>query len=240
MSNIWFIVITFYRFVLGLALCKQKGGAAKRKAEALGYLSEGLELLLNQIVKRRNQPKYNKERTELLSSSLLRPDSVLCMQGILTLADQLVGMQPPPQSIMSTFDVYHCGVYLATRVLSKLVARGDTYHQLEWLALEGKSSLLQMLMEENTEKSEEQNNVIKKYCDYLSALIKCSTVPPGPQLLDLQQKVCWLNLFQIFLFFLKVIHHHHNHLIIIIIIIITIIIIVIIISITSLYLKSKF
>ena len=183
------------RFILGLALCKQKGGPAKRKAEALGYLAEGLEILLNQMAEAQNtkEGSGHKDRTALLSDALLRPDSVLCVQGVITLADQLTKTLPTPPGIMPAADVCHYVVHIATRVLSQLISRGDTYHQLEWLALEGRSSLLQMLLEIDGEKSKEQNDAIKRYCDNLSALIKCSTVPTGAQLLELQEKVCILS-----------------------------------------------
>lgn len=96
-----------------------------------------------------------------------------------------------PIGIMSATSLYHCAALLSTRVLSSLVARGDTYHAIQWILFQAHSSLLQMALESAQKTDEKQ---ITLHCDNLSALIKNSTIPPGKQLLELQEKVkviCW-------------------------------------------------
>lgn len=180
------------RFFLGLALCQQKGGAGKRKEEAVKYLSEGIEYLLNQMSADSNDPSKDPEQwqqTTLSSNDLLRPDSVQWLQGCGLLGSLCKQMPTTPSGVMSTDIALHTSALLASDVLSRLVARGDTYHQVEWVLFETHFTLLQTMLDSAKGKGDGKNGEISRFCENLSGLLNCSTIPPGKQILELQEKV---------------------------------------------------
>lgn len=68
------------RFYLGLALAQQTEGAGKRKEEAMGYISEGLEYMLSY--------GPEEEKHEFLASKPIKPSNIHCLQAFLIMADQ--------------------------------------------------------------------------------------------------------------------------------------------------------
>ena len=183
----------FGRFYLGLALCQQKSGAGKRTQEAVKYLSEGIEHLLNQMSSEPNEPNKDPEKwpqqKSLSSSKLLRCDNVQLLQGCALLGSLCKKIPTPPLGIMSADNALHLSAMLSSYVLSHLVARGDTYHQVEWVLFETHFTLLQMMLEGAKDKGDGKNIEISHFCENLSGLLNGSNIPPGKQILDLQEKV---------------------------------------------------
>lgn len=181
------------RFYLGLALCQQKNGPGKRTQEAVKYLSEGIECLLNQMSTESNDPSKNPEKwqqqTYLSSNNLLRCDNVQWLQGCALLGRLCKQMSTTMPGVMSADNALHLCAMLASHVLSHLVARGDTYHQVEWVLFETHFTLLEMMLEGAKDKRDGKNGEISRFCENLSGLLNYSTIPPGKQILDLQEKV---------------------------------------------------
>ena len=180
------------RFCLGLALCQQKDGPGKRKEEVVKYLSEGVEYLLNQMTADLDNTNVDPEKwqqTTLSSNNLMRPDNVQWLQGCVLLASTCKNMSKIPSGVMPTDDALHLSSMLASYVLSHLVARGDTYHQVEWALFESHFQLLQMMLDGAKCKGAEQSSEISCFCENLSGLLNCSNIPPGKQILELQEKV---------------------------------------------------
>lgn len=73
---------------------------------------------------------------------------------------------------------------VASQVLPS-ITRGDTYQQVEWVLLDAHSQLLDIMMATN----KDDVAWIAQRSQYLSSLMHQSTIPQGPQLLDLQLKV---------------------------------------------------
>lgn len=96
--------------------------------------------------------------------------------------------------VMSAANTYHCAAIVCTRVLSSLVARGDTYHSVEWILFQAHSSLLQFALEAENEIKPIEQTLVTSRCDNLSALIKNSNIPPGKHVLELQDKVTSLTI----------------------------------------------
>ena len=181
------------RFYLGLALCQQKDGPGKRTQEAVKYLSEGIEHLLNQMSTESNDPSKDPEKwpqqTALSSNNLLRLDNVQWLQGCALLGSLCKRMSTTSPGIMSSDNAFHLCAMLSCHVLSHLVARGDTYHQVQWVLFETHFTLLQMILEGAKDKGDGKSGEISRFCENLSGLLNCSTIPPGKQILDLQEKV---------------------------------------------------
>ena len=192
-----FLVPLFFlacdRFYLGLALSQQKNGPDKRKEEAVKYLSEGIEHLLNQMSVDSDDPSKDPEKwpqqTTLSSNNLLRLDNVQWLQGCVLLGNLCKQLSTKPSDVMSTDDALHLCAMLASQVLTSLVARGDTYHQVEWVLFESHFTLLQMMLQGAEGKGDGKNGEISRFCENLSGLLNCSTIPPGKQILELQEKV---------------------------------------------------
>lgn len=180
------------RFYLGLALSQQKDGPGKRKDEAVKYLSEGIEHLLNQMTLDANDPGKENERWQqinLSSNNLARPDNIQWLQGCGLLSNVCKQMTKPPSGVMSRVNVLHAAAMLASHVLSHLVARGDTYHQAEWVLYETHFALLQMKLDDAKAVGNQKSGEISSFCENLSALLNCSVIPPGKQILELKEKV---------------------------------------------------
>lgn len=180
------------RFYLGLALSQQKDGPGKRKNEAVKYLSEGIEHLLNQMTLDANDPGKENERWQqinLSSNNLARPDNIQWLQGCGLFSNVCKQMTKPPSGVMSRVNVLHAAAMLASHVLSHLVARGDTYHQAEWVLYETHFALLQMKLDDAKAVGNQKSGEISSFCENLSALLNCSVIPPGKQILELKEKV---------------------------------------------------
>lgn len=175
-----------------MALCHQKDGPGKRKEEAVKYLSEGVEYLLNQMtadLENTNTDPETWQQTTLSSNNLVRPDNVHWLQGCGLLGSTCKNMSKVLSGVMSTHNALHLSSMLASYVLSHLVARGDTYHQVEWVLFESHFQLLQMMLDGSKDKETGQSAVISCFCENLSSLLNCSNIPPGKQILELQEKV---------------------------------------------------
>ena len=133
-------------------------------------------------------PEKWRQRT-LSSNNLMRPDNVQLVQGCALLGSACKGMSPLPTGIMSAQDSLHLSVKLSSYVLSHLVARGDTYHQTEWVLYEAHFQLLQMMLDAAKNKETGKSDVVSRFCENLSGLLNCSNIPPGKQILELQEKV---------------------------------------------------
>ena len=180
------------RFYLGLALCQQKDGLGKRKDEAIKYLSEGIEHLLIQMTVDSDNPSIDPEKWQqstLSSSNLMRPDNAQWLQGCVLVGNACKSMPTVSSGVMSTDNALHLSSMLASYVLSCLVARGDTYHQVAWVLFENHFQLLQMMLDKAKDKGAEQKSEISRFCENLSGLLNCSNIPPGKQILELQEKV---------------------------------------------------
>ena len=156
-------------------------------------MTEGIEHLLNQMSAESNDPSKDPEKwpqkTTLSSNNLLRLDNVQWLQGCALLGSVCKQMTTTPSGVMSTDDALHLCTTLASHVLTHLVARGDTYHQVEWVLLECHFKLLQIMLEGAKDKGDGKNAEISRFCENLSGLLNCSTIPPGKQILELQEKV---------------------------------------------------
>lgn len=175
-----------------MALCQQKDGPGKRKEEAVKYLSEGVEHLLNQLTADLDNAKVDPEKwrqTTLSSNKLIRPDNVQWLHGCALLGSTCKNMSKVPCGVMSTDNALLLSSMLASYVLSHLVARGDTYHQVEWVLFESHFQLLQMMLDGAKDKGAEQSSEVSRFCENLSGLLNCSNIPPGKQILELQEKV---------------------------------------------------
>ena len=181
------------RFYLGLALCQQKGGPSSRQSEAMKYVSEGLEYLLNQLTSDADKASTEPEKkcqADLLMASLLHTNNIQCLHAFTVLGNLVRNIPSLPAGVMSATDAYHTTTLLSSRLLCQLVARGDTYHQAEWLLLEAQSLLLQMMLEAEKEGGgPRRGGAISWCCENLSALIKGATIPPGCRVVNLQEKV---------------------------------------------------
>ena len=181
------------RFYLGLALCQQKGGPSSRQSEAMKYVSEGLEYLLNQLTSDADKASTEQEKkcqADLLTASLLHTNNIQCLHAFTVLGNLVRNIPSLPAGVMSATDAYHTTTLLSSRLLCQLVARGDTYHQAEWLLLEAQSLLLQMMLEAEKEGGgPRRGGAISRCCENLSALIKGATIPPGSHVVNLQEKV---------------------------------------------------
>ena len=157
------------------------------------YLSEGIEHVLNQMSTESNEtikdPEKWPQQTSLSSNNLLRCDNVQWLQGCALLSSLCKKMPSTPPGVMSADTALHLSAMLSSHVLSHLVARGNTYHQVEWVLFETHFTLLQMMLEEITAKGDGINGEISRFCEHLSGLLNCSNIPPGKQILDLQEKV---------------------------------------------------
>ena len=80
--------------------------------------------------------------------------------------------------------VVHSAALVACHELP-LLARGDTYMQVEWVLLESHSELLQLLLVNRKENA----RLIVQRCRYLSALIHNCTIPENARILDLKKQV---------------------------------------------------
>lgn len=139
-----------------------------------------------------DKPGFDPEKwqqTTLSSNNLMRPDNVQVLQGCALLGSACKGMSTLPTGIMSAQDSLHLSVKFSSYVLSHLVARGDTYHQTEWVLYEAHFQLLQMMLEAAKNKETGKSDVISRFCENLSGLLNCSNIPPGKQILELQEKV---------------------------------------------------
>ena len=157
------------------------------------YLSEGIEHLLNQMNTESNEPIKDLEKwpqqTSLSSNNLLRCDNVQCLQGCILLGSLCKKMPTLSPGVMSADNALHLSAMLSSHILSHLVARGDTYHQVEWVLFESHFTLLQMMLAGTKDKGDGKNDEISRFCENLSGLLNCSNIPPGKQILDLQEKV---------------------------------------------------
>lgn len=99
------------------------------------------------------------------------------------------GTPTVPVGVMSAVDAYHCAAIVCTQVLYSLVARGHTYYAVEWILFQAHSSLLQLALEAEKKNKPIDQILVTSRCDNLSALIKNSSIPPGKQVLELQEKV---------------------------------------------------
>ena len=181
-----------HRFYLGLGLCQQKDGPGKRRVEAAKYLSEGLEYLLNQMSGEADDASKDPDKWQqsyLSSDNLLRLDNPLLLQGFICLGAICRKIPTLPLGVMPSNDAFLCAAVLASHLMSQLVSRGDTYHQVEWVLFEAHFLLLQIMLHEEENQGAGNDKVASVYCENLSSLIKCSTILPGKQLLDLQEKV---------------------------------------------------
>ena len=184
----------WFRFYLGLALCEQKGGPGPRTVEAAKYVSEGLEhILQNKLTsdaENADQESGKKCRTDLLSGALLRFDNVHCLQACNRLGNLASKLSSLPAGVMSAVEAYRTTTLLSSRMLSQMVARGDTYHHAQWLLFEAQSFLLQMMLESGDKSGKSgPSDAISRYCENLSGLITCSSLPPDGRVCQLQEKV---------------------------------------------------
>ncbi|XP_068729619.1 uncharacterized protein [Montipora capricornis] len=181
------------RFYLGLALCQQKDAISKRTEEAVKYLSEGVEYLLRQITSDSDEPSINPnkwQQTSLSSNNLIRLDNVQWLEGCALLGSICKNFPNVPCGVMSSQRYLHLSSMLATDVMSRLVARGDTYHEVEWILFKSHFQLLQMMLDGTKGKPCGQKIEISRFCENLSSLLSCSNIPPGKQILELQEKIC--------------------------------------------------
>ena len=157
------------------------------------YVSEGLEYLLNQLTSDADKASTEPEKkcqADLLMASLLHTNNIQCLHAFTVLGNLVRKISSLPAGVMSATDAYHTTTLLSSRLLCQLVARGDTYHQAEWLLLEAQSLLLQMMLEAEKEGGGPgRGGAISRCCENLSALIKGATIPPGSRVVDLQEKV---------------------------------------------------
>ena len=180
------------RFYLGLALCQQKDGPGKRKEEAIKYLSEGVEHLLTQMTAHSDNANIDAKKwqqTTLSSNNLMRLDNVQLLQGCSLLANTCKNTSKVLIGVMSTHDALNVAAMLASYALCHIVARGDTYYQVEWVLFEAHFQFLQMMLDNTKDKGTEQSSSISRFCENLSDLLNCSNIPPGKQILELQEKV---------------------------------------------------
>ena len=187
-----FIFSCSCRFYLGLALCQQKDAISKRTEEAVKYLSEGVEYLLRQITGDSDEPSINPnkwQQTSLSSNNLIRLNNVQWLEGCALLGSICKNFPNVPCGVMSSQRYLHLSSMLATDVMSRLVARGDTYHEVEWILFKSHFQLLQMMLDGTKGKPCGQKIEISRFCENLSSLLSCSNIPPGKQILELQEKV---------------------------------------------------
>lgn len=72
------VIYFFFRFYLGLALA-QAEECGKRREEATGYISEGLEYMLSHV--------QEEEKHEFAASNTIKLSNIPCLQAFLILAD---------------------------------------------------------------------------------------------------------------------------------------------------------
>ena len=128
-----------FRFYLGLALGQQKDTSCKRRAETVKYLSEGVEFLLKKMTDDSDDPSINLnkwQQTSLSSNNLMRLDNVQWLQGCALLGSICENLPNLPCGVMPSQTYLHLSSMLACDLMARLVARGDTYHQVEWVLFE--------------------------------------------------------------------------------------------------------
>ncbi|CAK8678105.1 unnamed protein product [Clavelina lepadiformis] len=172
------------RLFLGFALCQRKGGAGDRRAEALGYLHDGLDHFLM-----RRQNEAETEEIILSSSSdvhaedIMRPANVQLIHAFVELAKNL--KKSPQEGMRSAKEIYHCICLHVSMVLCSLFHKGFVFQQLEMILLNCQYALLEILIEERPN----DTKWISQRCLYLSAMIRSTTIPRNKPLLALQEKV---------------------------------------------------
>ncbi|KAK3595487.1 hypothetical protein CHS0354_021583 [Potamilus streckersoni] len=176
------------RYYLGLALALKRDGPGARSKEAIGYLLEALETLLQEKSKEAvsfDDPSLIKK--VLRAENLMQTTNVHLLRGIIQLG-KLLSQNPDLKEAMSPQDVFHNACLLATQTLP-LVSRGDLYQQLEWVILDAHSCLLDLLIASSPADTTREK-LITQRCHWLSSRIFHSTIPSNDQLLTLQEKTC--------------------------------------------------
>ncbi|XP_033123589.1 uncharacterized protein LOC117122192 [Anneissia japonica] len=176
--------MTIARFYLGLAITQQKSGAGSRAKEAATYLHDGLEKFLELGLSKADSVEHWKPEFDLHSEDLWRETSVQLFRGFLQLGSMQAKM--PIEKLMGADQIFHsCGI-LAAQNLCSLSARANTYQSMEWILLDCHSNLLELLLKNQSDNTK----CIAQRCQQLSALIRCSTLPKSPDIMNLQTKTC--------------------------------------------------
>ena len=81
--------------------------------------------------------------------------------------------------------VCSCSACVSACAVLPQISRGDLHQQIEWVLLEAHSLLLDHLIAA----SPPNTPLIVQRCQRLSALIKRATIPDGPEVMALQQRV---------------------------------------------------
>nr|CAB3263199.1 uncharacterized protein LOC104266112 [Phallusia mammillata] len=172
------------RFLLGVALCLQEGGAGSRITEALTYLHDGLDHMLMRSQKDAETAGLTPSSiTDLHAEDFWRQCNAQLLQYLYMLACNV--RKSPQPNMRSAKEIYHCVCLHASMALCSLFHRGPMFQQIEWLLLDAQYALLELMMEN------QPNDIewIAQRCRYLSAMIRTSTIPKDSKLLTLQEKV---------------------------------------------------
>ncbi|XP_030854513.1 uncharacterized protein LOC580673 [Strongylocentrotus purpuratus] len=171
------------RFYLGLALVQQKSGPGARTKEAMTYLNDGVQYLL-ELTSKQAETVEDSCPCDLHSEDLWRSSSGQLLKGCIELGKLL--KITPTSGFLTAADVFHSAAILAGQNLCTLPSRGDTYQSMEWVLLDVHAILLEMLMEKDAGNAP----WIAQRCQRLSSLVSCSTIPQSQQVLKLQEQTC--------------------------------------------------
>ncbi|XP_043916075.1 uncharacterized protein LOC122792347 [Protopterus annectens] len=172
------------RCYVGLALLEQDGGPSNRMEEAIVYLQQGLEHLINQLL---NQSEKTQQSLGMLNAeNLFSLTNAHLLQGILKMGNQQSKLSfKPSVQIQTAQNTLHIAASLAAKALCFCQYLGAITEQLEWVLLEAHYGLLELLMEEPKGKE----HLIHKRCQALSALLRLTSIPACQELLDMQEKI---------------------------------------------------
>ncbi|XP_034040608.1 uncharacterized protein LOC117523257 [Thalassophryne amazonica] len=173
------------RFFTGLALLQQEHRASDdTEKEAALFLHQGLEHFISQ--------RCSRSWVEPDQSDPLCSQSTQFLRGLLTLAE-LQQRDVLSEKAMSAEQIYHTVAVLTAQSVSQCSCHGEVSRQLEWVLLDAHFALLQRLIRPGgcqSKTSVENQSLVAKRCQALTALIRLSSIAPCQELLDMQEKTC--------------------------------------------------
>ncbi|KAL7877350.1 hypothetical protein SRHO_G00039930 [Serrasalmus rhombeus] len=170
------------RFYMGLAILQQDGVSVEEEREAILFLQQGLEYVMDQYFTSPDQDREQKQDAEYALSTV----NVQFLRGCLSLGALLSKHMTSGQKICPVL-VYHTVALFAARAVSMCVGWGELIQQLEWVLLDAHFALLEVLMQQQ---SMIRQVWIAQRCQALTALIRLACIAPCRELLDMQEKVC--------------------------------------------------
>nr|XP_033794691.1 uncharacterized protein LOC117357752 [Geotrypetes seraphini] len=174
------------RVYTGLALMEQEDDSAERTNEALIYLQQGLDHLLNELF------ILSESSIVLKAENSFSIMNVQLLKGFLKISTILRKLSVKPTNFnLTAVQTLHMITDWSAKALCQCLQKGDIAQEIEWILLKASFNLLEILVQEDSYKED----WISKRCQALSALIRLTSIPACKELLNMQEKVCQLGVF---------------------------------------------